>query len=127
MVSIPFTSTPAASVWLHAPTVLLARGCRCLHSAYTSLMAARPPDPYEPLRLHLAAHPGEELTLTFVELEALLGIPLPDEAWLRTWWTNAPGVPHARAWLRAGWRVRWVRRSGDQAAVTFSRSAVARP
>ena len=96
------------------------------HAVYTGLMAARPPDPYEPLRLHLAAHPGEELTLTFAELETLLGAPLPDEAWLRTWWTNAPGVPHARAWLRAGWRVRWVRRSGDQAAVTFSRLPVAR-
>ncbi len=97
------------------------------YAVSTGLMAARSPDPYEPLRLHLAAQPGEELTLTFAELEVLLGTPLPDEAWLRTWWTNTPGVPQARAWLRAGWRVHWVRRSGDEAAVTFTRSAIARP
>ena len=87
-------------------------------------MAARPPEPYEPLRVHLAAHPGEELTLTFAELETLLGAALPDEAWLRTWWSNTPGVPQARAWLRAGWRVHWVRRRGDEAAVTFTRAAL---
>jgi hypothetical protein len=86
-------------------------------------MAPRPPGPYESLRAFLATQPGDELTLTFAEMERLLGAPLPAAAWLRSWWTNAADAPQARAWLKAGWRVRWVRRQGPQAAVTFSRPA----
>ncbi len=66
------------------------------------------------------------MTLTFTALEALLDAPLPDGAWLRAWWANSTGTPQARAWLRSGWRVRWVRRSGAEAAVTFVRSSVRR-
>jgi hypothetical protein len=99
-----------------------------LRAAYTGVMAARPPDPYRPLRVYLADQPGEELTLTFSEIESLLGMSLPDGAWLRAWWTNTPAAPQARSWLRTGWRVHWVRRSGTEAAVTFTRAAgVPRP
>ena len=96
-------------------------------TTYTGLVAAHVTDPYEPLRLYLASQSGEEVTLTFTAIEALLGAPLPDGAWLRAWWGNTTGLPQARAWLRAGWQVRWVRRRGSEAAVTFTRAAVTRP
>ncbi len=106
---------------------LLSVGRRSMRTAYTGLVTSRLPDPYEPLRRHLAAHTGTDLTLTFTDIEHLLGAPLPEEAWRRTWWTNAPNAPQARAWLRAGWQVRWVRRSGAEAAVTFTRMRHPRP
>lgn len=101
-------------------------GRLAVHAAYTGLMPAQPPDPYRPLRQHLASQSGDELTLTFIELEDLLGMPLPDQAWQRAWWTNTVGVPQAHAWLSAGWRVRWVRRSAYGAAVTFARTQLPR-
>jgi hypothetical protein len=104
-----------AAVWAHDRALAI----------YTGVMTARPPGPYESLRVFLASQPGEELTLTFAEIERLLGVPLPAAAWLRAWWTNAADEPQSRAWLKAGWRVRWVRRQGSQAAVTFSRSTAA--
>ena len=108
-------------------TALLGVGRRSVRTAYTGLVTTRPPDPYDPLRRHLAAHTGQDLTLTFTAIEQLLGAPLPAEAWRRTWWTNAHEVPQARTWLRAGWQVRWVRRSGAEAAVTFTRMRHPRP
>ena len=93
-----------------------------VRAAYTGGVASQTPNPYEPLRAYLASQTGPELTLTFTAIEALLGTPLPDAAWQRAWWTNAAGVPQAHAWLRSGWRVRWVRRQGAAAAVTFSRA-----
>jgi len=85
-------------------------------------MSAPVPDPYAGLHRALLAHAGGELTITFDELERLLGAPLPDDAWRRVWWANTPRVAHAQAWLAAGFRVHWVRRRGDTAAVTFARS-----
>ncbi len=77
---------------------------------------------YQPLADFLADHPGPEATLTFAQLEGILGAPLPAAAWTRGWWVNdRVAAPQAHAWLAAGWVVRWVRRSGDQAAVTFVR------
>jgi hypothetical protein len=115
-VSAPLTNQSAVP----RATVVWARDCA--RAIYTGVMTARPPGRYESLRVFLASQPGEELTLTFAEIERLLGAPLPAAAWLRAWWTNAADEPQARAWLKAGWRVRWVRRQGSQAAVTFSRS-----
>ena len=102
-------------------------GRRSVRSAYTGLVTARPPNPYEPLRRHLTSYPGQDLTLTFMDIEQLLGRPLPEDAWRRTWWANTPDVPQARAWLRAGWQVRWVRRRGAHPAVTFARVRPPRP
>src|SRR5215211_1650239 len=100
----------------------LVRACRRAHAAYTERMRAPVPDPYAGLHRALLAHAGGELTITFDELERLLGAPLPDDAWRRVWWANTPRVAHAQAWLAAGFRVHWVRRRGDTAAVTFARS-----
>ncbi len=74
---------------------------------------------YQPLGAYLARQPGSTHTLTFREVEAILGQPLPSSAYARRdWWTNDPG--HSQAdygWLAAGWRVDTVDRRRQ--AVTF--------
>ena len=74
------------------------------------------PRKYQPLVDHLAAQPVATVTVSFVEIEGLIGAPLPQLAPTRTWWHNSR--PH---WLlrAAGWRVAHV----DFAAhtVTFAR------
>jgi hypothetical protein len=80
---------------------------------------------YEPLRRYLAAQPGETvtLTLTFAELEGLIGASLPTSAEQRSWWVNRTdgGLPQMRAWQRAGWRVSTVGLRSVPRAVTFAR------
>ena len=61
----------------------------------------------------------KRLTLTFEQVEAILGHPLPASATkLKTWWTNVqPKIQsHRTAWLNNGWIViesdqeaRWVK------------------
>jgi hypothetical protein len=60
---------------------------------------------YEPLRDHLAGYTaGDQLLLSFEEIEELVG-PLPRGARrLRQWWTNGV-TAQARSWQAAGWRV----------------------
>ena len=58
-----------------------------------------------PLARYLAAQPGDRVTLTLAEIEAIVGAPLPAGARRRDWWTM-----HRRTGLRpavwaAGWRV----------------------
>ena len=62
------------------------------------------------------------LTLTFGELEAILGRPLPAVARTgRRWWTNNSGSSQADyGWLAAGWQVDTVDR-GRQ-TVTFRKA-----
>ncbi|GJM20074.1 MAG: hypothetical protein DHS20C14_22870 [Phycisphaeraceae bacterium] len=62
---------------------------------------------YDPLQSWLSQHGGARTTLSFDEIERLIGASLPDTACnLREWWgNNADGHPQARAWLDAGYRV----------------------
>ena len=70
---------------------------------------------YQPLADYLAALPAETeaVTLTFPEIEALLGAPLPRSAVRTTFWTNARQPRAALSQVRAvqgvGWRVGGVR------------------
>lgn len=65
---------------------------------------------YDPLILHLASYSGEALTLTFAEIEELLGEALPASA--RThlaWWANTKSdSTHSWAyrWTALGWHAR---------------------
>ena len=62
---------------------------------------------------------ADQIELTFDQVEAILGTPLPKSATkLTTWWTNVqPKIQsHRTAWLNTGWKVaefdqqaRWVR------------------
>ena len=66
---------------------------------------------YDPLRTFLEhVAPGTlELTLSFRQVEDIIGSALPPSARkYRQWWAN-PSSPHdhpyAQAWLAAGWKV----------------------
>lgn len=75
---------------------------------------------YEPLTAHLRAGRQLEWTASFVEVEKVLGFPLPPSARKhRPWWGNQEGAGHsqARGWQDAGWQVWKV--DLDQERVTF--------
>ncbi len=78
---------------------------------------------YDPLTRYLAGLAEDEATLTFAEIEAIVGAPLPPSAWQVSYWTRATRAwgPQHRPWTRAGWRVVRVHRQFDRPAVTFQR------
>lgn len=62
---------------------------------------------YAKLYEFLKQQPGSEISLTFSELERILGFELPDSAFLyRPWWANQDKSGHsqAMAWAAAGWK-----------------------
>ena len=70
----------------------------------------------------LAAQPGDEVALTFTEIEAILKWPLPATAYLRTWWTRVSASQvQARMWRQAGWEVAGLARQDRAWLVTFRR------
>ena len=60
---------------------------------------------YYPLRDHLAGFQFRDLELSFAEIEAILGRPLPRSAERPQWWANqmGPGHPQREAWRAAGY------------------------
>jgi hypothetical protein len=83
---------------------------------------------YEPLELHLrAVSPAtKDVTLSFAEIERILGAPLPASARShRAWWGNQKDSktrPQAHAWLSAGFVVDTVSQAGSNASVRFKRA-----
>ena len=60
---------------------------------------------YDPLRAFLLSSETAEVALTFDEIEALLGAPLPASRQYPAWWSNNPSNnPMTRIWLDAGYR-----------------------
>src|ERR1700748_939010 len=61
---------------------------------------------YDPLRRFLEARPGDEIPMTFSEIEKVLGFVLPDSARkFPAWWSNNTGTQVAvSAWRDAGYR-----------------------
>lgn len=75
---------------------------------------------YDALREHLAGQAGNEVAMTFAEIENLVG-QLPASARIhRAWWANGAN-PEAQAWRAAGWRVQSVNQSSEE--VIFARTA----
>lgn len=76
---------------------------------------------YSPLRQRLANAGPEPVTLSFEEIERLIGRKLPrsarDPRIKRQWWANSDVHVQARAWLGAGRKARLV---AGQDAVTFA-------
>jgi DNA-binding XRE family transcriptional regulator len=74
---------------------------------------------YHPLQEHLRERGLDEITLTFGQIEKLIGLPLPAGAFVEAmWWGNRrTASPQAAAWLGAGYRVKSV--SLDHKRVTF--------
>jgi DNA-binding transcriptional regulator YiaG len=62
---------------------------------------------YWPLFEHLRRSGQDEVTLTFAEIETLLGASLPPSARARRgWWSNrSTGSLQASAWMEAGYHV----------------------
>jgi hypothetical protein len=73
---------------------------------------ARKPGKYQPLADWLAAYPGDAVTLTFAQVEAILGQPVPKAARSSAaWWLRpAPRARAAQPWRAAGWTVAQVNR-----------------
>src|SRR5580658_2167201 len=60
---------------------------------------------YDPPRAFLLSKEAAEVSLTFDEIEALLGAPLPASRQYPAWWSNNPANnPMTRVWLDAGYR-----------------------
>jgi hypothetical protein len=59
---------------------------------------------YDALGNWLRVADGTEVTLSFGEIERVIGRPLPTSALQnRSWWGNTPRAPDAAAWMRDGW------------------------
>jgi len=72
---------------------------------------------------YLAALDRDSVSLTFAEIEEILGHPLPPSARdHNAWWSNPSNDSHkwARAWVVAGWRTEHVNLSED--AIHFRRA-----
>jgi hypothetical protein len=75
---------------------------------------------YHPLFEHLLFSGQGQLTMTFAEIEAVLGAQLPPSASTRQeWWSNSPrGHSQAKAWMRASYETSQVDLEGGK--VTFT-------
>jgi hypothetical protein len=83
---------------------------------------------YKPLELHLRAVSAKtkEVTLSFAEIERILGTSLPASARShRPWWSNQKDSktrPQAHAWLSAGFKIDTVNQGSGNASVRFKRA-----
>ena len=60
---------------------------------------------YSPLAEFLLAQKGEEVPLTFAEIERIIGAPLPPSHRYRAWWSNNSfNSVMTKVWLDAGFR-----------------------
>src|SRR5215208_3165219 len=102
MLAFPFPRLSAGVHWRRLWARLRETAGRLVREGRAILVRSLtppPPRPYAALRRDLERRPGVQATLTFTELAGLLGAPLPEEAWLRAWWANTPGLAQAEAWL----------------------------
>ncbi len=66
---------------------------------------------YQPLIDYLAAQTARAVTLSFAQIEALIGAPLSVSAsGMPTAWHRATQM-HVRRWREMGWRARYDRRN----------------
>jgi hypothetical protein len=78
---------------------------------------------YAALHTHLSRRNGRPEMLTFEDIESIIGRSLPQSAVKhRSFWANdnQDHHPHARAWMKAGYRVAYVDR--DEKVVRFERT-----
>ncbi|MGI9310177.1 MAG: DUF7662 domain-containing protein [bacterium] len=70
---------------------------------------------YIPLQTYLKAQSGQEITMTFKEIEKILGIKLPASARrYPAWWSNHPSQRMASVWLPTGYRSAQVDMQGER-------------
>jgi hypothetical protein len=77
---------------------------------------------YDPLRHYLRQQTQSRVPMTFQQVEAVIGGPLPASARKhRPWWANdAMGHAHANAWLEEGYRTEQVDMEGEK--LVFARA-----
>lgn len=64
---------------------------------------------YDKLGVHLERQPGEEVPMTFAEIENVIGCKLPRSARYPAWWSNNPSNNvMTRVWLDAGFKTEQV-------------------
>lgn len=81
---------------------------------------------YDNLSAILAARTGSSWSVSFVELERLIGVKLPASAFkYPAWWSNNPSNNSmTKIWLKAGWRTEQV--DIENQTVVFRRAETAR-
>jgi hypothetical protein len=83
---------------------------------------------YEPLEHFLRSQPAgiHEVTITFSQMREVLGVTLPESAYVhRPWWSNqkeSKNRPQAHAWLSAGFEVDALHQARIDGWVRFRRS-----
>ncbi len=82
------------------------------------------PSRYQPLFDLLAAATGDELVVTFKEVAAIIGGPLPEYAILHTNWWRDTRNDHVQAWRALGWRAH---ANPGKLRVIFTRDAEEEP
>ena len=81
---------------------------------------------YQRLADYLTEQSADEVTLSFAEVEALVGAALPTSAYLRDWWRNK-GTRQiaAQPWRVAGWEAVALTPRAGEWRVTFRRRSTA--
>lgn len=60
---------------------------------------------YDKLGLYLERQPGEEIPMTFAEIERIIGLSLPRSSRYPAWWSNNPSNnAMTKVWIRAGFK-----------------------
>lgn len=92
----------------------------CLRCAAKRIRPRPSMGKYAKLSIFLAkrAKFESEVTLSFSEVEGIIGGKLPESSYSRrSWWSNVRGRSPSEAWLTVGWRVKEVDLEGGR--VTF--------
>jgi hypothetical protein len=77
---------------------------------------------YATFRQHLERAPAQRITMSFTEIERIVGRPLPRSHRARSWWSNNPqNSGLTREWLAAGFMAENV--DLDRRTLVFSRMA----
>ena len=77
---------------------------------------------YEPLRHHLNGRASEFVPMTFEQIEAVLGFPLPKSKSYPAWWSNnAQNNVMTNEWLAAGYKTEQV--DVERGKLVFRRAA----
>lgn len=80
---------------------------------------------YEPLRQFLEARAGDQVPMTFEEIEGVLRRGLPDSARRhQAWWANTTSHSHAGSWLAAGYRTEQLDIGGERVVFVRDRDGL---
>ncbi len=80
---------------------------------------------YDPLTIFLKSRGGNEVRMTFSEIERVIGHKLPAKSkTIRAWWSNNPGNNVlTKAWLAAGYKSAQVDIAGERLSFVLERPA----